>query len=785
MPAILVNDVSPVISYVATAAQTLFAVPFEFFSVQDIVVERAGVQLAYNATPVNNTQYSVVGANAEGGGSITLGGAGAIAGETIVVYRDIAIERLANYPETGPMAVRSLNAEQAKHIGMMQQLERDIGRGVTVPIGESAIDLPSAAERAEKVLTFDENGDPITFFSSDLLAGLTVSAGGVPAQTIEFTATSGQTVFNFPVTAAIGFVSVFLNGVRLKATDFVHVGATVTLNIGATLNDIVTLVGFSQAAVPDLTSLPLLAQPTGSSLVGHIASETGAVARTAQAKLRDNINVKDFGAVVDGTTNDTTTIQSAISATGQTQSPISFSGGKAYATNSLQNTYGTPIVNGKLVQPDAITGAYKVQTNSYAPDINGLMVGRENLAAWLLANNVVTPNNVYIFGDSTVEQNALYIPKAHGLFEYALWEAGINWVATVNRGVSGTSWSDLNAIPDLGANTKLIVIKYGINDAVKSNNLQTLAADARAKLTAIRAATNGNYYNLSILLMGPSSTYRPVSGQDATWYESLRNVYVQLAKEFDCAYFDTYAYLQSTRLAPNFWLDQIPPDQGGIHPTPDASWWIWYEGIKRFVIGEGTWSRNKSNHFWNRNGSAPSYTAFPTSQPQLYPMGLSVDRALVSNGWPADGTLLTLRGGSAGDGGEVRQELTTIETVPRRFMRTGVLLTWTQWTELNTAPTLLNSWTNKGGGYNLTGYMVHSDGFVELYGTLTGGTLGAAMFTLPTNARPAFAHLFVTAGGTGSGTAATITVFGDGNVFCSAASNATISLDGVRFRFGA
>lgn len=508
---------------------------------------------------------------------------------------------------------------------------------------------------------------------------------------------------------------------------------------------------------------------------------------TVEDKLSQDISIQDFGAAGDGVTDDTVHVQDAIAASGQAQSPISFSGASVYATNALSNPYGTPIVNGKLLQPDAITGAYKVQTNSYAPDANGIMVGRENLAAWLLANTTtpVAPNNIYMFGDSTIEQNALFVPRSEVLVEYALWEAGINWVGTVNRGVSGTSWSDLNAIPDLGAFTKLIIIKYGINDEVKANNLQTLATDARAKLTAIRAATNGSFYNLSILLMGPSSTYRPVTGQDATWYESLRNVYVQLAKEFDCAYFDTYAYLQSTRFAPGFWLDQIPPDQGGIHPTPDASWWIWYEGIKRFVLGDGTWSRNKSNHFWNRNGSAPSYTAFPTTQPQLYPMGFSVDRALVSNGWPADGTLLTLRGGSAGDGGEVRQELTTIETVPRRFMRTGVLLTWSQWTLVDTAPTLLNSWANKGGGYNEAGFMIHDDGFVELYGTITGGTLGSPAFLLPATARPGFAHLFATAGATGGGAAATISVFSDGNVIPTAASNTTISLDGVRFRFGA
>jgi hypothetical protein len=61
---------------------------------------------------------------------------------------------------------------------------------------------------------------------------------------LTYTATSGQTAFN--VNYTVGFLDVFLNGVRLSGSEYTATnGVSVTLSTGASVGDVIDLVAFN------------------------------------------------------------------------------------------------------------------------------------------------------------------------------------------------------------------------------------------------------------------------------------------------------------------------------------------------------------------------------------------------------------------------------------------------------------------------------------------------------------------------------------------------------------
>jgi len=101
------------------------------------------------------------------------------------------------------------------------------------------------------------------------------------------------------------------------------------------------------------------------------------------------------------------------------------------------------------------------------------------------------------------------------------------------------------------------------------------------------------------------------------------------------------------------------------------------------------------------------------------------------------------------------------------------------------APSLLNSWVTTfatTNGLQVPGYIKDPNGYVEIRGIASGGTVGSAIFQLPAGYRPALPQFFI-CNNAAAGTSHRVEVNATGDVILSTGgSNTYISFSGIRFK---
>jgi len=147
-----IADNTPRVSYSVAegVTQTSFTVSFEFFDDEDLNVYVDGTLKTLT------TDYTVSGGGGTTG-TVTISVTGGTGGSTVVITRDIELERTTDFPASGAFQINSLNTELDRITAIAADLNDLADRGLRLKDQDDAVstELPLKADRVGRVLGFN------------------------------------------------------------------------------------------------------------------------------------------------------------------------------------------------------------------------------------------------------------------------------------------------------------------------------------------------------------------------------------------------------------------------------------------------------------------------------------------------------------------------------------------------------------------------------------------------------------------------------------------------------
>ena len=213
---ISVSNNTPRVSYTVSegATQTSFTVNFEFFADADLNV------FVDNTLKTITTHYTVSGGNGSTG-TVTMSVTGASGGSTVVITRDIALERTTDFPTQGAFNISSLNTELDKLVAIDADVDDTIGRSIRLQDSDASasMELPLKASRVGTVMAFN------------------ATTGAVEAgPSISSVATVATQSANINTVAGISSNVTTVAGIQANVTTVAGIASNVTTVAGAISN---------------------------------------------------------------------------------------------------------------------------------------------------------------------------------------------------------------------------------------------------------------------------------------------------------------------------------------------------------------------------------------------------------------------------------------------------------------------------------------------------------------------------------------------------------------------
>lgn len=256
------------VSYSGNGSTTVFSFPYYFLADGDLVVLLVTDSTGASVTQVITTDYTVSGAGAAAGGSVTMLTAPA-SGETLVIYRDPALTQGLDLRENDAAPAEEMEEAHDRAMMIMQRHDELIGRSARFAdsyTGGASIEVPNP--EANTILGWNDAGDALENKTNE--SAITTPGTSTDNAVVRFNGTTGTNIQDSGVLVDDS------NNVTIPGTLSVTGGQDMVDNVTAIVDngDNTKKLKFDAAGITTATTRTVTVPDADTTMVGTDVAQT-------------------------------------------------------------------------------------------------------------------------------------------------------------------------------------------------------------------------------------------------------------------------------------------------------------------------------------------------------------------------------------------------------------------------------------------------------------------------------------------------------------------------------